>query len=234
MNLRKHGTFQIVLWRPTFVVIGSDTSAMLNMESVAGHPSKLICHDTLPLAIGIGGMAEFTINDKETIVEQLLRDEFPAWGRLERFGIRTVIDWAKTVLQPRVQEGIDDEPHIPQQVTLLVGTMNRGAAESALIVIDREVRAPTNWINSTGTLPPASLSEWRDGQLRANPASFYGQKLTKPVDVAQHAKRIVEDAIREEAKLATDREPQCGGHAEVVIVDKAGAKLVHKAPRPKS
>ena len=129
MNLRKHGTFQIMLWRPTFVVIGSDTSAMLNMESVAGHPSKLVCHDTLPLAIGIGGMAEFTINDKETIVEQLLRDEFPAWGRLERFGIRIVIDWAKTVLQPRVQEGIDDEPHIPQQVTLLVGTMNRGAAE---------------------------------------------------------------------------------------------------------
>ena len=61
-------------------ILGSDTASLLDMKTRHAFSSKLVCHETLSLAIAVSGMAEFTVSNKETVVIQSLRDQFPAWG----------------------------------------------------------------------------------------------------------------------------------------------------------
>ncbi len=92
MNSRKFGTVLVVLHRPDFVILGSDTGKLEEMKTGAGQGSKIVCHSSLPLAVAVGGLAEFTINNKTTVVTHLLETQMAAWSG--RVNLRDVMLWA--------------------------------------------------------------------------------------------------------------------------------------------
>ena len=201
------------------------------MESQAGNSSKLVCHGTLPLAFAIGGMGEFTINGKETIIAQLIRDQFPAWGQMGRINFRAFEDWAKAVLLPPLLEARAADPEASNQsVTLTIGFCNGGKAESGMFRIDHEVRFLDKSYNKTVMPHPQTLKVWFSQQSKNKFIDFIGKKKAKSGPLANHAKKTVEDAIKAEKTLVKDGLCHCGGHAEVMIADSNGARFVCQAP----
>lgn len=223
------GTVQVVLWHPGFVVLGSDTARLEEMKSNAGYGSKIVCHDTLPLAIAVGGMAEFTVDDKETVVIQLLREQFASWKG--RVNLSDVMRWGTAVLLPLVKEANaawPDEP--PMKVSLIVGLCNGGRAESSVVEIQNGVDFVAGSLNKSAVNYPATLPGWyADRFVRGKPDPFR-DKVHDPAVVVAHAKEILEDAIKTDKRRSKGRLPHCGGHAEVVIVDSEGARFVRRAP----
>lgn len=176
-------------------------------------------------------MGEFTISDKETVVAQLLREQFPLWGARGRTGFPMVMDWAKLILLPLVKEANAAYANMPAyHVSLLVGICNGAKAESGRFCIEQEVKFTDAIYNRSAALYPQNLESWYANRFQKNARDPYGEMITGPQGVAAHAKKIVEEAIAVDKKLTQNNVPQCGGHAEVVIVDSKGAAFVYKAP----
>ena len=179
------------------------------MKSNAGYGSKIVCHDTLPLAIAVGGMAEFTVDDKETVVTKLLREQFVPWTG--RVNLSDVMRWGTAVLLPLVKEANaawSDEP--PMKVSLIVGLCNGGRAESGVVEIQNGVEFVAGSLNKSAVNYPATLPGWyADRFVRGKPDPFR-DKVHDPAFVVAHAKEILEDAImtdkrRSKGKIAALR-----------------------------
>ncbi len=230
-NVRR-GTYHVVLWRPSFVVLGSDTAALRDDTAAhVGYTSKILCHDKLPLAVGIGGLAEFATDTTETNVPEMIRTEFRVWEAQGRITIHTIAKWAEAVLLPRIQEAKRADPTMKLFSWLIVATCYGGNADSVKIVTNDTVTYDYETLNRTYILPTATLYEWCKTRYGTQNGDPLGMKLHDQLTLAAHARTMISDAIAAEKRLAKEGPLLCGGHAEVVIVDSTGARLVSETPR---
>jgi hypothetical protein len=226
----KRGTFQLALYRRDFLILGSDTAAVENMKTTAGNMSKIISHDTLPLAIAIGGMAEFAAGGVTRYVKHLLLSEFPTWGMQGGVSPGALYDWARTTLLPLVQGSYEADAPGDQIVSLWLGRYRDGQASSARIVVSHEgVNFCKGMTNSSYVVPTDTLHQWASDRISNPTEDWFGESITDPLACASHAKKLIEDAIAAEKDLAIGP-AQCGGDAEVVMVDSQGARFIFKAP----
>ena len=226
----KHGAIQVAFWRDSFVIMGSDTATVADMKHHHEYSSKFVCHDRVPLAIGVSGMAEYTINNKETVVTRSLRDQFLACGASSSVRFRSAMDWAKAILLPLVMKAnatypVDEEGH----VTLMVGICNAGRAELGQFRVDHDVRFREESYNRSSVLYPETPEGWYSRRFRRGTGDPYGEKIAEPKRAAVQARSIIEDAIATDRKIARNSVPHCGVEAEVVMVDCRGARFIFEA-----
>jgi hypothetical protein len=206
-----------------------------------GAQGKIAVHPSLPLAIGVAGLATLDAErDSVSYVRELITplgasdltfDTIAELLRQRLHGkIRALRDAARRAL---AVNPADAEARIRLKVarqTLLIAYVADGRASLGWVQVDDE------WKGKRET-PPLGAVAWPDSLDRfyrnapwASASELFGYAITDRAGLVQHVRRVITAGIREDARLNRGKNRDIGGPVDVVLVDARGARCVPACP----
>jgi hypothetical protein len=240
------GTIMMAVLRPQFVVLGADRQR--HRDDGSGRPvpegtnPKFALHDTFPLAVVHGGLAELrvpgsrlaNVNDlvkgamRAVSADQLDPDNPGPLARvfdsiLSSFVRETRAAYREDLRRRSVVPPASEDIMSEANLKLLAGFVARDRACLMQIVIDDVVR--TSVVPGDLAAPHELATFYSTGPYTED-ARVFGDGINDPRGLADHIKAVIEAGFAEEARMNGGRNIKVGGGVDVVLVNRAGARLV--------
>jgi hypothetical protein len=242
------GTIILGVPRADFVVLGADrlwTNALAKPGDAPwerrGQQVKIARHPSLPLAVAAAGLGALgPEQDTVAYIRELITPvdsaslDFDTIVERVRPGLheslRAVRDPARRALAANPADAEAKIRLKAARVTLLIAYVTAGRAGFGSVEIDDHVRAKRESPPRGAVAWPAALDPFYTRGPFAGAAALFGYSIHEPAKLAAHVRRVIEEGIREDARLNQDGDRHVGGPVDVVLVDAKGARCVPPCP----
>ena len=238
------GTIVVGIPRADFVVLGADrlwTSVLPRPGDAPwerqGRKVKIAVHERLPLAIAVAGLSTLgprqdTIEHVRELIAPLDRSSLDFDALVERLrpDLQEKLRAVRAPARRALQANPDDAQAVLRlraaRLTLLIAYVAEGRATLGWLRIDDQWQAKRELAPRGAVAWPSALDDFYARGPFAGAAAMYAYPIQESTKLAGHVRRVIDEGIREDARLNDERARHVGGPVDVVLVDAQGVHCV--------